>query len=167
MGRSVFLAWFAMASAASADVTVRFIEGAPKDRFVIETAGGVCAEGPVTVTIDMAGSAGGLIFDTTGAGAGVEVFQPFELTSGAGVVTGASRVTDGDRALTLQMDALVAGAEVAFTIDVDDTLGTRQITVSGAEIAGAVVRVEAGGDMRQAAFTDAASAVVDWPACLS
>ena len=37
--------------------------------------------------------------------------------------------------------ATQAGARIAFTIDVDDTVSNRQITVNGAEIEGAVLRL--------------------------
>lgn len=153
------------AAPASADIAVRFIEGAPKDRFVVAAAGDLCADGPVRVTVDLAGSAGALIFDVTGAGAGVEVFQPFELVSGAALVTGATAVKDGDTALTLELSDLGPAEEVAFTIDVDDTIGAREITVNGAEITGARVAVEADGTRAEAAFDQTARATVPWTRC--
>ena len=61
-----------------ADIVVNFVESAPKDRFVIENTG-ECEFENLVVEIDLSGSAGGLIFDTTATGAGVEVFQPFEV----------------------------------------------------------------------------------------
>jgi len=66
---------------ALADVTVRFEESAPKDRFTI-TNDGPCPMGEVAVVIDLGASAAGLIFDVTGTGAGVSVFQPMELVRG-------------------------------------------------------------------------------------
>ncbi len=162
-----FLCCMGVAQAAQADVTVQFIEGAPKDRFVISTDTGVCADTLIRVTIDMSGSAGGLIFDVTGAGAGVEVFQPLELVAGTDVVTGTSQVTDGDDELVLELGAMPAGAEVAFTIDVDDTVGTRAITVSGSEIIGAELRVLVDGATTSGAFDASGRATAVTPACLS
>ena len=130
------------ASPALADLDVHFIEGAPKDRFEFAFTGD-CPLGPMQITVDLNDSAGALIFDTTGGGAGVEVFQPFELIEGAEHVAASSRVSDGDRKITLDLTSIAPGNVVAFTIDVDDTVSNRQITVNGSEIAGA--RVMAGG----------------------
>ena len=123
---------------AFADLLVRFDEGAPKDRFTLTQTGG-CPLGPSEITIDLSGSAAGLIFDVTSDGAGVEVFQPFELTAGAAQIATLPVVTDGDTKLTLSITSLPDDESVAFTIDVDDTLGSRAITVSDSEITGASV----------------------------
>ena len=123
---------------AHADVTVRFIEGAPKDRFVIANEGN-CAIDVASVTIDLARTAGRLIFDVTDQGAGVEVFQPLEIVEGSGLLASVPSVRDGDRQITLAMGTLPAGGRVGFTIDVDDTVSSRQITVDGAEIDGGTV----------------------------
>ncbi|MEO1720574.1 MAG: aggregation factor core, partial [Pseudomonadota bacterium] len=71
-----------LTSPARATLEVRFLEGAPKDRFTL-TNGSNCPLRAADVTIDLSGSPFGLIFDTTGTGAGVQVFQPLELTDGA------------------------------------------------------------------------------------
>lgn len=159
------LALIAVSAPASADLSVQFIEGAPKDRFVISSSAGTCADAPLTVTVDLNGSVGKLIFDVTGAGAGVEVFQPFELVAGGDRVTQTPSVLDGDRALTLSLSGLPAGTDVAFTIDVDDTIGAREITVTDAEIAGATVRVTAAGKTTEARFGGDAIATLDWTGC--
>ena len=67
----------AVGSPVGADITVRFDEGAPKDRFSI-TNQGACPLGEVAVTLDLGASAAGLIFDVTSLGAGVSVFQPLK-----------------------------------------------------------------------------------------
>ncbi len=155
------------ATTASADITATFIEGAPKDRFVLSSDSGVCDDTPISVTVDLTGSAGALIFDTTGAGAGVEVFQPFELVAGGERVTGTSSVSDGDTRLTLSLNGLPEGVDVAFTIDVDDTIGAREITVTDAEIEGAVLRVRSGDRVEEALFQGNAVARIDWSDCSS
>jgi len=66
---------------AKTTIEVRFIESAPKDRFIIKNIG-ECNLSEFTFSIDLTESVGKLIFDTTEAGAGVEVFQPFEIVSG-------------------------------------------------------------------------------------
>lgn len=154
-----------VAPAAMADVTVSFIESAPKDRFVISNA--ACATGPVNVTIDLSPSAGALIFDVTGSGAGVEVFQPFELVSGGAQVTKIPVVQDGDQVLTLELAGLVPGTDVAFTIDLDDTIQSREITVAGSEISGAKVVVDYEGERTEGTFDSTSSAVVPWKDCTS
>ncbi|WP_439141202.1 aggregation factor core [Planktotalea sp.] len=162
------LAAFAICSASfvQADISARFIEGAPKDRFEI-TSTSDCLSGPVKVTINLDGSAGGLIFDTTAAGAGVEVFQPFELTSGGSLVEQSPSVMDGDKALSIGLSALPKGQTVAFTLDVDDTGGAREITVNGGEIAGASVVLMADGERKAATFGADAKAVLANSGCNS
>ncbi|MDA9865554.1 aggregation factor core [bacterium] len=155
------------ATTALADLSLRFIEGAPKDRFVLTSEAGLCADGPILVTIDLNGSAGGLVFDVTAQGAGVEVFQPFELVSGGDLVAEPPVVADGDRAVTLGLSSFAAGAEVAFTIDVDDTIQSREITVTDSEISGAVLRVEAAGVTAEQIIGDNAAATVAWDGCPS
>ena len=162
---STFAALF-MTQTAFADVTVTFLEGAPKDRFVIQ-ASADCPLRDAEITIDLATSPAGLIFDTTGAGAGVEVFQPFELVSGGEMVKTPPRVNDGDQAVTLALKSLSAETKVAFTVDVDDTGGGREITVSGSEIKGASVRITQGTNVMRAAFTNKAIARVKTTACTS
>lgn len=152
----------ATALPAFADIEVRFVEGAPTDRFdIVNTA--ACATGPAQITIDLAGSAAGLIFDTTGAGAGVQVFQPFRLTAGAAFVQGVPKVLDGDQTVTVQLADLPPGQTVSFTIDVDDTIGQREITVSDAEITGAA----ATDGQSTGRFDQTARAVIPRAACLS
>lgn len=162
-----FLAPLMLATTASAEITATFIEGAPKDRFVLSSDSGVCADTPISVTVDLTGSAGQLIFDVSETGAGVEVFQPFELVAGGDRVTGASRVSDGDKRLTLELNGLPKGADVAFTIDVDDTIGAREITVTDAEIEGAVLRIRSGDRVAEALFEGDAIARIDWSDCAS
>lgn len=157
------------ATPAAADLAIDFIESAPKDRFVIRNAGG-CPLGAGTVAIDLAGSLGKLIFDTTGSGAGVEVFQPFELVRGADRVEGATVLGDGDTLVTLRLNGLAAGEVVAFTVDVDDTLAASelgQIRVTGAEIEGAAARAVLGDAEGEARFDQRADAVIPISGCVS
>jgi len=158
--------WGGVMLPALADVGVRFIEGAPKDRFEL-TNRSTCPLTMAQVTFDLRPSAAGLIFDVTGQGAGVDVFQPFELVVGAAAVASHSPVRDGDQELALRIRELQPGAMVAFTVDVDDTLGPRGITVSGSEIASAVVRVDIAGISSAATFSAQGSALVKTPACPS
>ena len=147
-----------------ADIRVRFIEGAPKDQFVV-TNEGRCAVPPSELVVDLSGSKAGLVFDVTGSGAGVEVFQPFEMVEGAGALTSMPSVSDGDTQVSLSLGSLAPRARIAFTIDVDDTLGARGITVSGSEIAGATVRWSAAGVTHSGAFSSAGAATVATAPC--
>lgn len=153
-----------LAGAAQADIEMRFIEGAPKDAFVLTALGG-CAVGPMEIALDLSGSDAGLVFDVTEAGAGVQVFQPFELVSGRDLVQQLPEVRDGDQALVLALSGLPVGAPVRFTIDLDDTKGARGITVSGSEIAGATVRVTQAGVRYDGVFGTDARARVALPGC--
>lgn len=136
---------------------VNFVESAPKDRFVIENSGS-CTLNEALVTIDLAESAGKLIFDTTGEGAGVEVFQPFEIAEGQLELVSSREVIDGDTALTVRIQSLQPGSQVGFTIDVDDTLTNSDlgmIRVTGSEISGGAVLVStAGQEETSAVFGD-------------
>jgi hypothetical protein len=167
MKRTIIAALLALtASQAFADVKVTFREGAPKDRFTIENTGN-CPLGPLTVTIDLSGSAAGLVFDVTNRGAGVQVFQPFELVSGSANVIGNPSVRDGDNAVVLKLSALTKANPVAFTIDVDDTKGSRAITVSGSEITGASFTAVAGGETAKGTFSSNATANAKLANCQS
>lgn len=132
-----------MALPAMADIQLTFQEGAPKDRFTLTNLSG-CALPALSLTLDLAPSASGVIFDVTESGAGVEVFQPFDLVSGAEILLQASEVRDGDQQLDLALSQMGPGQSLAFTIDVDDTSGQRGITVSGGELAGATLAVRVG-----------------------
>ncbi|PSL19598.1 aggregation factor core [Shimia abyssi] len=149
---------------AQADLAVRFIEGAPKDRFQIENTG-ACAVTSGLVRLDLATSDGKLIFDVTDRGAGVEVFQPFELVQGQSAVTDAPAVVDGQSVVELGIKSLAPGDIIAFTIDVDDTVGQREITVSGSEIAGATASYVRGAERFTADFDERARTTVPLSVC--
>lgn len=145
--------------AVSADLIVTFRDGAPKDRFTISYDGS-CAAAAMTVDIDLGTAPAGLIFDTTAAGAGVDVFQPLEWVVGTART---SVVSDGDTVVSLGLDALAPGETLAFTVDIDDTTSNRQITVNGSEMIGATLR--AGG--QEALFDGTGTARVALAPCVS
>jgi len=100
------------------------------------------------MNIDLTRSAGKLIFDTTASGAGVEVFQPFEVRSGEIELISGDKVVDGDRTLAVLIASLKSGESASFTIDVDDTMTNSElgmIRVSKSEISGSEVLVSIGG----------------------
>lgn len=128
---------------AVANIEVDFVESAPKDWFEVKNTGN-CELADLIMEIDLSQSAGKLIFDTTGRGAGVEVFQPFEVRSGNLALHATSRVQDGERSLAISIPKLGPDSSVSFTIDVDDTLKNSelgQIRVSGSEIQGGVIKL--------------------------
>ena len=151
---------------AAAQVRVTFVESAPKDRFVLVNEG-ACALDGLTAEIDLSTAAGGLIFDVTAEGAGVEVFQPLEMEDGD--VSPMAEVRDGDSVLRLSLGPMAPGARASVTIDVDDTqrsgpLG--RIRVAGAEIEGGrVVLTSDAGLSVEAAFDAKAQAAVPVSAC--
>ncbi|MFK8034439.1 MAG: aggregation factor core [Hyphomicrobiales bacterium] len=126
---------------AAADVTVQFDEGAPKDYFTFQNIG-KCALRTVTLSLDLSKSKSGLIFDVSSAGAGVEVFQPLEFVSGEETLSKIPRVRDGDNQIKFNIRKLDVDEVIKFSIDVDDTIGGREITVSGSEIVGAEVKLK-------------------------
>lgn len=160
-----FTAALLLSTPAFADINLRFIESAPKDRFIIKNDD--CTLSQVDVQIDLSESVGALIFDVTDAGAGVEVFQPVEIQSGT--VT-ADPVTDGDQQLSFTINAFEAGSQVVISADLDDVLTDSdlgQIRVAGNELAGTVVRISIDGQSQQAIFSASSNAVTIPHACTS
>jgi len=149
---------------AYADLQVQFIEGAPKDRFVIMNVGS-CDLGPAVFTIDFAASNSGLIFDVTETGGGVEVFQPFEVTDGAQYLVEVPVISDGDQRATLSMTGIAQDEMIAFTIDVDDTNGTREITVTDDEISGTTFSLISDSATYSIVMVDGAQAIIPTAPC--
>ena len=153
-----------LTTSAAAELKVQFLEGAPKDRFVITNTGS-CDLAAAQMLIDLSGSPYGLIFDVSGQGAGVEVFQPLEFTDGSQMLKKVPRVKDGDNQILLDLKGLQAGEKVAFTIDIDDTADSREITVSNSEFLGAAVELRTGATVARSAFDAKASAFLKEPNC--
>lgn len=159
---------FFASSLSYADLDIRFIEGAPKDTFVIANASS-CTLDAFTVEFDLSLSAGKLIFDTTAVGAGVEVFQPFEVRSGDIQLASGQKVDDGKEQLTIAVASLKPQESVSFTIDVDDRLSNSdlgQIRVSDAEIAGAVARIRVNNTSIEGVFNNRSRSSIDLPNCV-
>lgn len=155
-------------AAAQANIEVRFSEGAPKDRFTFTNQSN-CVLKNVTADLDLSKSQGKLIFDITGAGAGVEVFQPFEVTEGKLKLASGESVKDGDSGMSLLIESMNPGERVSFTIDVDDTVpagALGMIRVAGSEIKGGTVSIKM-GDMKAttAAFTANSKAIIPLAKC--
>lgn len=157
---------------AQADIIARFIEAAPKDVFTLRNADN-CATGPINITVDLTDTAGGLYFDTTAQGAGVSVYQPFELAGGAEHVAAVTPVGDGARVFTIRVIDLPPGAIIAITTDIDDalpqsTLG--QTMIDSGEFLGATVSITTDPDtppLSQAGFDDWGNATVPLSVCVS
>ena len=157
-------AYLMVSAPVQAGLQVRFIEGAPKDMFVL-TNTGACDVVASDVSIDLSASAGRLIFDVTGAGAGVNVFQPVDFVEGAEALQELPLVEDGQTSVDLKIQSLAAGQNIAFTVDVDDTIGQREITVSGSEIVGAVLSFKTGSEELSGVFSSDALAEVQTGTC--
>ncbi|KIN73755.1 hypothetical protein [Sulfitobacter guttiformis] len=127
---------------------LRFIESAPWDRF--ELVMGI--QPLMSVTVDLRGSAGQLIFDTADGGTGVDVFQPLRDEGG----TTAGVVADGAQAVRVALRDGAPHSRAVFSIDVDDRLKVSdlgQIRVTGGEMAGASVVFETvAGNILRAVF---------------
>lgn len=125
----------APAGACGPRLIVEFVEESP-DFFVLRNASdpGWSVQ---RVEIDLRDSAGRLIFDVTGGGAGVSGFQPYTALGGTAVAIARAEVTDGDSLLNIGFARFAPGEHFLFTVDLDDTLpGQTQTWVDGAEIAG-------------------------------
>jgi hypothetical protein len=161
---ALFLAATLSAAPAFSDVHVQFLEGAPKDRFVM-TNTGACDIGTAQFVIDFSASNAGLIFDVTSSGAGVEVFQPFEATAGVDLLTKQPTISDGDQRATLDITGLASNRSIAFTIDVDDTNGTREITVADNEMRGTTVSLLTQGSTYSEVISADTQVTIQTPAC--
>jgi len=129
------------------NLQVQFADGAPKDSLTFQNNG--CLLTKATIVIDLRDTPAGLIFDVTAAGAGVEVFQPVEVTAGNVSV---SPVVDGGQVLHLYVPSLPSGDMLRLTADLDDTTSGRQITVNGSEMIGATVTVSTDAGAQTAPF---------------
>ena len=154
----------ATAGLAVADITAEFDEGAPKDRLIITNTGN-CSYSDFAVELDLEPSAGKLIFDVSDQGAGVEVFQPFEIVSGTNALKSAPIVTDGQKGVSFEFTGLEPGQALVVTSDVDDTIGAREITVTGQEFEGSVLTVYIDGKTLDARFGPKPVAMVALPDC--
>ena len=120
-----------------------FVESAPRDRFefINRSRNGWSV---ARVELDLANSAGQLVFDTEDGGVGVEVFQPYRAETSSARVADATLPEDGGQRLSVVFERFGVDDTFAFTIDVDDRLTESdlgQIRVSGSEIQGARLSV--------------------------
>lgn len=153
-------------------VDARFTESAPRDFFSIrnQSAGQWSI---ISIRLDLAASAGQLIFDTEDGGKGVDVFQLFDVAEGTALMSKADVPNDGDSVLQVQFERFGSGQSFSFSIDVDDqlidsTLG--QTRVAGSEIAGSVLQailINEQGERRTQLlrFTKDNVTVVEKPGC--
>lgn len=158
--RSLALAIVLFATNATAqDITVQFFDGAPKDSITVINS--ACLISNATLVLDLTGSNGGLIFDVTNAGAGVEVSQPVEVTSGFATL---SPVRDGDKQLQIVLDSLPTGEPLSLTADLDDTLiESGQTRVSGSEMAGASISLTLANRVLTGNFNENGAARITLP----
>ncbi len=134
------------ATACVHDVSLVFIESAPRDRFEIRNDSSA-GQRIQRLTLDLSGSVGRLIFDTVEGRTGVEVFQPFRVDSGEARLSKTPVVQDGSDRLDLTFTRFDPGQRFVFSIDVDDRLPASdlgQIRVAGSEMAGALFSVVVG-----------------------
>lgn len=128
------------------NVSLAFVESAPRDRFEVSNDS-LPGQRIQRLTLDLAGSAGRLIFDTVEGGAGIDVFQPFRVESGEARLSATPVVPDGSERLELVFTRFEAGQRFVFSIDVDDRLTASdlgQTRVSDSELKGALLTVVVG-----------------------
>lgn len=113
-----------------------FLEGAPRDRLVVKN---LSAGDWTLARADwlLAGSQGRVLFDVTGSGAGVQVFQPFRVEKSQDLLARQPDVKDGDQVLSLEFNGFGPGRDFIFSIDVDDQLQASETIVDGTEMQGA------------------------------
>ena len=148
----------------TAGLIATYEEGAPKDKFTFFNDS-ECTISDSTLRLDLSESIAGLIFDTTDKGAGVEVFQPLQLVSGAQYLSSIPAVKDGDTSVEFKIEKLGPKQKLAFTIDVDDTAVGRQITVTDSEIVGGKVVLVRQASIHSASFEAGSELVLQLPKC--
>lgn len=144
-------------SATAQGITVSFTDGAPKDRFELTNLS--CDLENVALSIDLTATPAGLIFDVTGSGAGVEVYQPVEVVAGPIAV---APITDGAQILAMSIPSFPRGASYTLTADLDDTVSNRQITVVGSEMLGAMANFTIDEVAVAAPFDDRGKALINF-----
>ena len=148
------------ATAARADIAVRFTEAAPKDSFTV-TNGTGCDIAAGSITIDLGPAPAGLLFDTDPAGPGENVAQPLELARAENARATFAAVPDGATTAEIRIRDFRPGGEIEVTVDVDDSApsGPRGVQmIDGSEMAGARVTFASGSD---AAGADAKGAGIE------
>lgn len=143
---SLIICALLIAAPSFADARVQLAEGDPNERFII-SKGRSTDIGPSELVIGFAASSAGPIFDVTGSGAGGEVVQPFTftVTEGATLVDSSPILAGDTRSATLLIEIRGTAQKIAFTIDVDDTNDSREITVSDGESVGLTIPFSAQG----------------------
>lgn len=147
-------------------IKLAFSEGAPKDQFVITNTGHCVIT--AAIRIDLTRSAGRLIFDTTASGAGVEEYQPFEVSQGKDFVSKVLMIEDGDQLSMIKIKDLPPDTEIVITVDVDDQLSQSdlgQIRISGDEFEGATVSIFSNERRVNAVFGKDARTQLDLTPC--
>lgn len=137
---SLFIASSTFA-ASCIQIDARFIEGAPRDNFVIENKS-KDALNIESALVSLKGSKGKLIFDTIDGGSGVEVFQQFRGEESSAMLATKPRLKDGADVLSLQFEHFKPSETYRFSLDVDDQLTNSelgQIRVSSSEMNGAKI----------------------------
>lgn len=148
------------APVAAQDLIVHFAGGAPKDHISFESTG--CNLSNAIVMIDLAGSAGGLIFHTTSIDDSAEYHQPVEITHGYGAL---SPVRDGDMRLQILVHTLPPGEELHLSADLNDRRAQGSgATINGADMAGASVRLALSDRVLKGTFDTAGTATIPLPA---
>lgn len=126
-------------SACIQSLSSEFSESAPRDYFRFTNLSADTWQ-VKTITINLADSAGRLIFDTRQGGDGVEVFQPYKTESGSATLAKVTQPGDGATTMELAFSEFSPQQRFGFSIDVDDTLkksSLGQIRVTGSELSGA------------------------------
>lgn len=130
-------------SSCTAALQAVFIEGAPRDNFEFKNVSNGLWQ-VISIEIDLARSAGELIFDTEDGGKGIEVFQPYKTEAGDARLAKITQPEDGGTSMQLEFDNFAAQQSFRFSVDVDDTLKKSdlgQIRVTGGELSGAQITV--------------------------
>ena len=147
------------APATAQDLIVHFAGGAPKDHISFESTG--CNLSNAIVMIDLAGSAGELIFDATPNDDDARSYQPVEITHGYGAL---SPVRNGDKRLQILVHTLPPGEELHLTADLNDARGVGpEMMFNGADMAGASVRLALSDRVLKGTFDTAGTATIPLP----
>lgn len=135
-GALAFMLAPASARACDPRLELRFEDDAPRDRLTLTNASTTGGWRAIALEVDLADSAGALIFDTVPGGAGFNVAQPLI----GPALAAPPNLADGDRTVTLTLRPIPPGRSEVLTLDLDNTIGRQATIVDGAEIDGAAAR---------------------------
>ena len=148
------------------EITVRFEEDAPKDRFVISNSS-YCSLDNVDLELNLVGSGGRLVFDT--APEGDRIYQSTRVDVKNSSILDLPVIDEGQTALLLSFATIGSQGQAVIEVDVDDltnAMNDEEVTLTSEAIAGTMISlVDLKGAKMVSQFNENAEAVIEGVTC--